>query len=477
MSTSEPPKIFVSYTHDSAGHNKRVLDLSDQLRTAGFDSDLDQYHVNERWPTWMEQKISSADYVIVVCTESYSRRWNNQEQPGTGLGAQWESLLTRQWLYESPAVNNKFVPVVFERSDLGHIPTPLRDVTRFVLPGDFDLLVRRLLDLPPAQMPPVRTSLAPIALAPGFFALSGASAQQVGIRDEEETLLSNLFSVETPCKINTAEVVRKKRPKKFTAQIAGAWKAVEGAGRVPMGYWIEEGILYTFEDIATPVWKYLFEQGVLKTRSPKPTADWSLSKSFADKNRFIKLLNRSFEQYCARSETFFTLGYSKEMKCFLFQAMAGKREGYLKVKAIKVDASRMIYRAISDRRSDVPDAIQHWQHEAFRYRFQRFGSTWYLSVTPFWAFTIDGIGSPSRWQKTSSANMRRPEKNRAVLGHVMFWASILCREPDLLRPNERFRIHRPVELKARPAITDADWMNIAKEEDRQMLEDDLGILL
>ena len=468
-------KVFVSYTHDSRDHDTRVLAMADELRAQGFDCDLDQYHANQRWPSWMEERIQAAGKVIVVCTATYLRRWNNDEKPGVGLGAQWESLLTKQWLYESPKTQDKFVPVVFDRTDLQFIPTPLRDVTRVVMTDGIEVLTRRLLNIPSAEMPPVRTSVPLLALAPQFFSVGSAElSPQHGLHPEEEELISNLLPVTTPDFINTAKVVRKKKDGTFGEQLKQSWTSLGQAQPMPVGYLIEDGLLYTFEDLNAPLWGDLFRRGVLQPFTPKRTAEWSQSDSFADRNRFIKLLSRAFEQLCAESETECKLGFSRRMKCFLFHVQPHLRVAHLKVRAIKVDASRMIYKAIQNKLSDDPNAIQHWQHEAFRYRFQRFESTWYLVVTPFWAFTADGIESPSRWQKKSSANMRKPEKNRAVLGHVMFWAAVLVREPDLLRAAPKLRIHPPIRLRVSPSVNDREWVKVAKEAERQELEADMA---
>jgi len=167
------------------------------------------------------------------------------------------------------------------------------------------------------------------------------------------------------------------------------------------------------------------------------------------------------------------LAWSKEMKCHLFVAAPGKKFGHIKVKAITKQGEREVYKAIPNKFSPDPNAIQHWQHQAFRHFFVRFGEQWFLQVIPFWAFTSDGQGTPSRWQKTSSANMRRPEKNRAVLGHVAFWASILCREDDLLRTNQIFQIHYPSKLSVSPSVCDSDWIGITKAADKTDLQADL----
>lgn len=138
--------------------------------TAGIDSDIDQYHANQNWPRWMEEKIEWADKVLVICTETYLRRWKNQEKTGEGLGAQYESLLTRQDLYEGAGDNEKFVPVVFDVHDLRNIPKPLRSVTRVVLGKQlegFNSLLNRVFGRPPADKPVI--GLSPILRADGFF--------------------------------------------------------------------------------------------------------------------------------------------------------------------------------------------------------------------------------------------------------------------------------------------------------------------
>jgi hypothetical protein len=59
-----PPKVFISYSHDSPAHADRVLALADRLRADGIDRILDQY---EPWPAqgsprWMERQLAAADF-------------------------------------------------------------------------------------------------------------------------------------------------------------------------------------------------------------------------------------------------------------------------------------------------------------------------------------------------------------------------------------------------------------------------------
>lgn len=473
--TSEFPRTFISYTHDSHLHDARVLKLANDLRQESFDVDLDQFHVNQDWPLWMEKNIAESKFVLVICTATYLRRWNNDEKPGTGLGAQWESQLTRQHLYESPGNNDKFIPVVFDHADLSHIPTPLRNVTRVVLAEGFDRLLNRLRNISPGAKAPLRTSLAPIALAAGFFSHENEVASN--LHEAAEELPSNLFPVDVPAVINTAQVLRRKSAKGFHPLVEEAWAALGKKDRLNTAYFIENGVLYSFDDLQGELWQELYRRKRLRSAKPMPTATWSQSHSLAEKNLFIKLLNKALRQHCAATQSSYELGYSKSMDCYLFKAEQGFPVGSMAVKALKSTASRMVFKAIPDKLSPIPGAIQHWQHEAFRWRWMRFGAQWHLVITPFWAFTGDGVSQASRFQKRSSANMRKPEKNRAVLGHVMFWRSVLCREPDLFRGPATLQIKPPVSLQASPSIRDEDWFAVARADERQELQSDQNLTL
>ena len=87
-STSNHPRVFISYSHDSSEHKERVLDFSDRLHDDGIDCSLDQYEESpsEGWPQWRFNQIQSATFVLVVCTENYERRFRGVEDPGKALG-------------------------------------------------------------------------------------------------------------------------------------------------------------------------------------------------------------------------------------------------------------------------------------------------------------------------------------------------------------------------------------------------------
>lgn len=105
--TDAPPKVFISYSHDTVAHQERVLDLADRLRADGIDAEIDQYNDSppEGWPRWCESQIEAADVVLMVCTETYHRRVRGEEERGKGLGVVWEAAIIRQLLYDAGAVS------------------------------------------------------------------------------------------------------------------------------------------------------------------------------------------------------------------------------------------------------------------------------------------------------------------------------------------------------------------------------------
>jgi hypothetical protein len=153
----EAPKVFISYSHDSAEHQARVLALADRLRADGVDAEVDQYNTSptEGWPLWCERQIEAADFVLMVCTESYHRRVRCDEQPRQGLGVVWEAVIIRQLLYDAGAFSDKFVPVLFSDGLVEHIPTMIRGKPRYVVDAEngYECLLRHLSGQPSIVRP------------------------------------------------------------------------------------------------------------------------------------------------------------------------------------------------------------------------------------------------------------------------------------------------------------------------------------
>jgi len=135
-----PPKVFISYSHDTLLHADRVLELANKLAEDGIKVILDQYVPSpaQGWHRWMEENIESADYVLLICTEQYLNRVRGIEAPGVGLGVRWEGTLIYARVYESGPVGDRFIPIIFSEQDSKFIPLPLKSHQRYFL-SDFGL--------------------------------------------------------------------------------------------------------------------------------------------------------------------------------------------------------------------------------------------------------------------------------------------------------------------------------------------------
>ena len=138
---AERTKVFISYSHDSPEHAQRVLDLADALQHGGLEVILDQYvhpAPDEGWPLWMETHLDEANFVLMVCTETYRRRVLGQERPGKGLGVRWEGNLIYNRIYNDKPSGSRFIPVLLEGSEPAHIPNPVQGHTFYRI-SDLDL--------------------------------------------------------------------------------------------------------------------------------------------------------------------------------------------------------------------------------------------------------------------------------------------------------------------------------------------------
>lgn len=151
------PTVFISYSHDSPEHADRVLALADRLVQDGIDVILDQYESAppEGWPRWMDNHIRGADFVLMVCTETYFRRVLGEEKPGTGLGVKWEGNLIYQHIYNADTKNTRFIPVLFEDDKVEYIPTPLQGAMyyRIATADGYEDLYRRITNQPRVKKP------------------------------------------------------------------------------------------------------------------------------------------------------------------------------------------------------------------------------------------------------------------------------------------------------------------------------------
>ncbi len=158
-------RIFISYSHDSPPHTTAVREFADCLRAHGYDAWIDQYAVDpdEGWPRWMQHELDLAEFVLIVPTETYLRRWKGDETPGKGHGATWEGLVLTNRLYMNHGRAKKMRCVLVGEAHREHIPEPLQAHTYFAVGSDCDKLDRYLRGLPATAEAPPLAAMPPIA--------------------------------------------------------------------------------------------------------------------------------------------------------------------------------------------------------------------------------------------------------------------------------------------------------------------------
>jgi hypothetical protein len=98
--------------------------LAERLRQDGVDTQLDQY------------VAGTPSFVLVICTETYHRRFQGREEPNKGKGVDWEGSSITLELYDARSDTSKFVPVFFGPQDERFIPRPLSGHTHYLLSSE-----------------------------------------------------------------------------------------------------------------------------------------------------------------------------------------------------------------------------------------------------------------------------------------------------------------------------------------------------
>lgn len=114
------PKLFISYSHDSEEHKAWVLKLATRLEQNGVHVILDQWDITlgSDLTLFMEQGLTSADRVLVICTEPYVAKANMQKSGGVGYE---KMIISSQIMRELNS--NRVIPVIVNNSLSEPVPT------------------------------------------------------------------------------------------------------------------------------------------------------------------------------------------------------------------------------------------------------------------------------------------------------------------------------------------------------------------
>ena len=118
MVNVEHPKVFISYSWEDESHKTWVKNLADKLLADGIDATVDQYDLSlgDRLPQFMEQSISDADYVLIICTPVYKVK-SDARKGGVG----YEGHIISAELF-SGSNEKKFIPVIRKGTVIQSLP-------------------------------------------------------------------------------------------------------------------------------------------------------------------------------------------------------------------------------------------------------------------------------------------------------------------------------------------------------------------
>jgi hypothetical protein len=113
-----PPKVLISYSHDSKEHKSWVGKLATDLRGNGVDVVLDQWDLalGQDIALFMQRGVASSDRVIMVCSEQYVKK----ADAGSG-GVGYERLIITSEVVEN-IDTKKFIPVIRGNTSSPKVP-------------------------------------------------------------------------------------------------------------------------------------------------------------------------------------------------------------------------------------------------------------------------------------------------------------------------------------------------------------------
>ena len=110
--------------------------------------------------------------------------------------------------------------------------------------------------------------------------------------------------------------------------------------------------------------------------------------------------------------------------------------------------------------------MSYYRHSAFEGRFVRYGSIWYLQITPSYHFTRDG-DRLSRYAPDLLSGIKRLENNQAVHGQVVMWAHFLT-ERSLFDTGAQFLDFSSLqEFELDVGLNDEAWLKHEDDPEKQ----------
>ena len=152
-----PPKVFISYSHDSEEHKNWIIRLATRLRSNGVDIILDIWDtkLGSNLASFMEQGLSKSQRVICICSDNYLIKANE----GKGGAGYEKQIMTSELIKDQNT--NWIIPLIVNNSSDKKTPIFLGDrkYISFENPkfyeAKYEELLRDILGEPVLPIPPI----------------------------------------------------------------------------------------------------------------------------------------------------------------------------------------------------------------------------------------------------------------------------------------------------------------------------------
>lgn len=237
--------------------------------------------------------------------------------------------------------------------------------------------------------------------------------------------------------------------------------------------WVYRGKrLISVHNLSERPWRSICDPGTVESFS---TEEWAQSYDEDRRTDFTDMLNQ-----CLRTKlSAMHVRFDADEKYYHFTPTHGLKPRTVGYRSLRQDSSREVFKQY---RTKTEDRVsEYYRHNAFRGRFRRYGGDWYLQIDPTYRFTTDGRSIHPNTSKLLSG-IRKLERNQAMLGQVVMWASLL-HDPDpqnlfATNPYPHLGLGELVTFESPVGIQDQAWTTSDYEETAQQVpvdEDTLEI--
>lgn len=284
----------------------------------------------------------------------------------------------------------------------------------------------------------------------------------------KEQIYSNLLKLESfPDKIYAAKTKYRKRK-----ELWSALNQLEDKTGINKSWVLYDEMIYSFNDLSKVPW-INFITGKDKSVKIFPTNEWSNTYDINLKNKFIQLLNNSFETYAYHKNILHKV--VDKIDLYYFRPMLDEN-GLPATRKISYDRlGRNSGQTVCDRytRKSDPTVISYYRHLAFESQFLRYDGVWYLEITPTYFFTHDGF-KLHIYYESKLKGKKGLDKAEIVFSETLFWADILTRGKDMFN-REILSFAFPFNSDFEVGINDDLWLEKEDAEKKIILKNQLSL--